>query len=59
MAPFRAGDVRDSQASIEKARQLLGYEPTHSVSAGLKDSLAWYLGFFGGARGEAAAARTS
>src|SRR5262249_46951988 len=25
--PARAGDVRDSQASIEKARAVLGYEP--------------------------------
>lgn len=48
MAPFRVGDVRDSQASIEKARRLLGYEPTHNVSAGLADSLPWYLGFFAG-----------
>lgn len=46
MAPFRRGDVRDSQASIEKARQMLGYEPTHSVSKGLTEALPWYLGFF-------------
>ena len=59
MAPFRAGDVRDSQASIDKARRLLGYEATHDVSAGLKDSLPWYLGFFGGARGEAGVAAAS
>ncbi len=56
MAPFRVGDVRDSQASIEKARRLLGYEPTHNVLAGLTDSLPWYLGFFGGLRADAPAA---
>ena len=41
--PFRAGDIRCSSASIEKARQLLGFAPTHSVSAGLQQTLAWYL----------------
>jgi len=50
MAPFRRGDVRDSQASIDKARALLGYRPTHTVSQGLDDALPWYLGFVGGAR---------
>lgn len=47
MASFRRGDVRDSQASIEKARKLLKFEPTHDVSQGLEDALPWYLGFFG------------
>ena len=55
MAPFRRGDVRDSQASIDKARSLLGYQPTHTVSQGLDDALPWYLGFFGGARSGAGA----
>ena len=39
---FRAGDVRHSQASIDKAKRLLGYEPTHDVRSGLAESLAWY-----------------
>jgi len=42
--PFRAGDVRHSQADISKARQLLGYEPTHRVYEGLSEAMAWYLG---------------
>jgi len=42
--PFRAGDVRHSQADIDKARRLLGYEPTHDVRSGLDESLAWYDG---------------
>jgi len=42
-ANFRAGDVRHSQADISKARRLLGYEPSHTVEQGLRDSLAWYL----------------
>jgi UDP-N-acetylglucosamine 4-epimerase len=32
---FRAGDVRHSQADVSKAREQLGYEPTHSVREGL------------------------
>ena len=46
MAPFRRGDVRDSQASIEKAQRLLGYSPTHDLAQGLDDALPWYLNFF-------------
>ena len=40
--PVRAGDVPHSKASIDKARELLGYEPTHKFSAGLKEAVAWY-----------------
>ncbi|QXH55425.1 NAD-dependent epimerase/dehydratase family protein [Pseudomonas maumuensis] len=43
---FRAGDVRHSQASIEKARALLGYTPHFNVNAGLTDSVEWYISFF-------------
>ena len=39
---FRAGDVRHSQASIDKAKRLLGYEPTHDVRSGLAEALSWY-----------------
>ena len=39
---FRAGDVRHSQASVDKAKRLLGYEPTHDVRTGLAESLSWY-----------------
>lgn len=41
---FRAGDVMHSQADIEKARMLLGYEPTHSIGQGLEEALEWYEG---------------
>jgi nucleoside-diphosphate-sugar epimerase len=37
----RAGDVRDSQADISKAKALLGYEPTVSFEDGLKRTLDW------------------
>lgn len=42
-SPFRPGDIRDSRASIEKARARLGYEPSHHVSQGLSEALAWYV----------------
>jgi UDP-N-acetylglucosamine 4-epimerase len=41
-APFRAGDVRHSQADISKAINLLGYAPTHDLRRGLKQALRWY-----------------
>jgi nucleoside-diphosphate-sugar epimerase len=40
--PVRAGDVRDSQASIDKARRLLGYEPIVSFEKGLEHTVNWY-----------------
>ena len=46
LGPFRRGDVRDSQASIEKAERLLGYAPTHDVERGLSDALPLYIDFF-------------
>jgi nucleoside-diphosphate-sugar epimerase len=41
-AAERAGDVRDSQAEISKARTLLGYEPTVSLEQGLEKTVAWF-----------------
>jgi nucleoside-diphosphate-sugar epimerase len=41
-SPARAGDVRDSQADIGKARQLLGYEPDVTFDEGLKKTVEWY-----------------
>ncbi len=38
----RAGDVRDSQADITKARRILGYEPTVSFEEGLRRTVEWY-----------------
>ena len=38
----RSGDVRDSQAGIEKARRLLGYEPIVGFDEGLKKTVEWY-----------------
>jgi nucleoside-diphosphate-sugar epimerase len=38
----RPGDVRDSQADIEKARRLLGYTPTVNFDEGLRKTVEWY-----------------
>jgi nucleoside-diphosphate-sugar epimerase len=38
----RAGDVRDSQADIGKAKRLLGYSPIVSFDEGLGRTVAWY-----------------
>ena len=40
--PERLGDIQHSQASIEKAKALLGYKPSHNFSRGLQASLDWY-----------------
>ena len=40
-AEARAGDVRDSQADITKARRLLGYEPIVQLEEGLRRTLDW------------------
>jgi UDP-N-acetylglucosamine 4-epimerase len=40
---FREGDVRHSQASMRKARDLLGYSHSHTLSQGLFDAVGWYV----------------
>ncbi len=40
---FRAGDIRHSNANIDKMKTLLGYKPTHTLEQGLKESIAWYI----------------
>ena len=39
---LRAGDVPHSLASIEKARNLLDYEPQYSLEGGIKEAISWY-----------------
>ncbi|HUO36100.1 MAG TPA: SDR family oxidoreductase [Candidatus Acidoferrum sp.] len=40
--PPRAGDIRDSQADISLARQILGYEPQVMFEEGLRRTWEWY-----------------
>ena len=40
---FRVGDVMHSQADISKAKNLLGYEPTHKIAEGLDEAMEWYM----------------
>jgi nucleoside-diphosphate-sugar epimerase len=47
-APPRAGDVRDSRASIEKAKREIGYEPEYDLPRGLSRTLPWYRGSLAG-----------
>jgi len=39
--PERAGDVRDSQASLDRARSVLGYEPRVSLREGMERLWLW------------------
>lgn len=40
--PNRAGDIPHSLASINKAKELLGYDPQFSLQDGLQEAVAWY-----------------
>jgi UDP-N-acetylglucosamine/UDP-N-acetylgalactosamine 4-epimerase len=40
---FRAGDVRHSQANIDKAQALLSYHPQYLISEGMDESIDWYV----------------
>jgi UDP-N-acetylglucosamine 4-epimerase len=42
-ADFRRGDVLHSEADIAKARERLGYAPTHRIDDGIAEALPWYL----------------
>jgi len=40
---FRAGDIRHSNANIDKAKTIIGYNPTHTLEEGLVESIEWYI----------------
>lgn len=40
--PNRKGDIPHSLASIDKAKKLLQYEPTHKIESGIKEAVNWY-----------------
>jgi len=41
--PFRVGDIAHSHADISLATQMLGYTPTHDITAGIHEAFPWYL----------------
>lgn len=43
--PERKGDIPHSLASVDKAKELLGYEPSHNLELGLKEAVEWYWGY--------------
>ncbi|AWX45810.1 UDP-N-acetylglucosamine 4-epimerase [Flagellimonas maritima] len=40
--PNRKGDVPHSLASVEKAKNLLGYNPKYDIKSGLQEAVNWY-----------------
>lgn len=40
--PNRQGDIPHSLASIDKAKELLGYTPEYNIKNGLKEAVQWY-----------------
>ncbi len=42
LGPERAGDIRDSNANIDKAKEMLGYQPDYDFRKGLALAIDWY-----------------
>ncbi|RYM33454.1 SDR family oxidoreductase [Brumimicrobium glaciale] len=40
--PNRKGDIPHSLAAVDKAKELLGYNPTHVIESGVSESVQWY-----------------
>lgn len=40
--PNRKGDIPHSLATVEKAKELLKYKPTHAIDAGIEEAVKWY-----------------
>ena len=45
MYPLQPGDVVTTWSNIDKAKNLLGYEPEISLEEGLKDFIDWFLSY--------------
>ena len=41
--PFHVADLMETWADIEKAKNLLGWEPKVSLDEGLEKSVSWYM----------------
>lgn len=44
--PERAGDIPHSLASINKAKELLNYNPKYNIDLGIKETAKWYWNVF-------------
>ena len=42
LGPNRIGDIPHSHASVEKAKELLNYNPQFNLQKGLKEAVKWY-----------------
>ncbi len=42
-AEARKGDVRDSLAAIEKAKEFLSYRPEYNIDAGIEKTVRWFM----------------
>ncbi len=40
--PNRKGDIPHSLASVDKAKRLLDYNPTHGIAQGIEEAVDWY-----------------
>ena len=45
--PLQVGDVPETYADIEKAKQKLGYQPKTSIEEGIEKFINWYLKYYG------------
>jgi UDP-N-acetylglucosamine 4-epimerase len=41
--PQRAGDIPHSHASVDKAKNMIGYQPKYNLDAGLERAVEWYI----------------
>lgn len=44
--PIQPGDVPETCADIQKARDILGYEPKTSVEVGVREFISWYRSYY-------------
>lgn len=40
--PNRVGDIPHSLANVDKAKELMGYQPQYNLKEGLKEAIEWY-----------------